>query len=285
MKEKISQTAKDAADFNRVWHGWGLEGMKMGIFDLFTQKEPDLYKMGHKRDVKGLIKALTYKGENYIGIHREAGKTLNWLSEEDESVIKLLIRALKNKDRSVRNAATETLCEIGDVRAVVPLIQALEDEPKYWDEHMYEEHANMYVPYRVAMFLGDIRDSRAIEPLIRALKYRVSSVRWEAAFALGKIGDLRAVEPLIQALEDVVENVRWKAAWALGKIGDVRAVEPLIQALKDRDEYVRKYAAQALGEIKDSRSVEPLIKALKDEDSNVRKAAQEALDKINAKKS
>ena len=109
-----------------------------------------------------------------------------------------------------------------------------------------------------------------IDGLIRALRHEDEEVRLEAAEALGEIGDSRAVEPLIQALKDEDDDVQWGAAEALGKMGE-RAVEPLIQALKDKN--VRSLATFALGEIGDSRAVEPLIQALKDEDEDFQEAA------------
>lgn len=39
-----------------------------------------------------------------------------------------------------------------------------------------------------------------------------------AAEAIGRMGDTRAVEPLKKALKDEIRNVRSKAAEALGKI-------------------------------------------------------------------
>jgi tetratricopeptide (TPR) repeat protein len=75
-----------------------------------------------------------------------------------------------------------------------------------------------------------IGDSRAVEPLIRALRDSDTIVGKSAADALGKIGDPRAVEPLIGALRDSAISVRESAVAALGTIGDP-AVEPLIKAL------------------------------------------------------
>jgi hypothetical protein len=57
------------------------------------------------------------------------------------------------------------------------------------------------------------------------------SIRRTSAYRLGEIGDSCAVEPLIKALADPNIMVRANAAEALGKIGDNRAVEPLIKAL------------------------------------------------------
>jgi len=74
-------------------------------------------------------------------------------------------------------------------------------------------------------------------------------VRKHAVEALGDIGDSRAVDPLIEALKYKNEYVRVDAAIALGKIGDNRAVEPLTNALRDKDSYVRSNAVEALEKI------------------------------------
>jgi HEAT repeat protein len=100
-----------------------------------------------------------------------------------------------------------------------------------------------------------------------------SSLRGWAASALGEIGDTRAVEPLIAALQDQVPVVREWAAQALGEIGDARAVEPLIAALQDEDPDVRKIAAGALGQIRDARAVEFLLAALEDKNQEMIAAA------------
>jgi len=106
--------------------------------------------------------------------------------------------------------------------------------------------------------------------------------RASAIEALGRIGDSRAVEPLIAALKDEDVNVRWPAARALGEIKDTRAIKPLIAALKDWHSNVRKAAAKALVKI-GTPAVELLIAALRDEDERVRQAAAEALDHLGWK--
>ena len=108
-------------------------------------------------------------------------------------------------------------------------------------------------------------------------------MRKAAAEALGQIGDTRAVEPLVAALKDPDDHwLRYYAAEALGQIGNTRAVELLVAALKDETTQVREAAAGALGKIVDTRThvVEPLIAALKHPYANVRKAAAEALEAL-----
>ena len=126
-------------------------------------------------------------------------------------------------------------------------------------------------------------------PLITALKDEDGDVRRAAAAALGELKDPRAVEPLISALKD--GDVRNTAARVLGEINPKwreteeakRKVPEFISDLKDKDVNVRLAAVWALRELKDPRAVEPLITALKDEEYMVRFWAAEALEEITGK--
>ena len=80
-------------------------------------------------------------------------------------------------------------------------------------------------------------------------------MRASAARALGQLRDSRAVEPLIAALGDPDRNVSTEAIEAVVHIGDRRAVEPLAHLAWDRyDQTVRvdaidERAVKALGRI------------------------------------
>jgi len=141
-------------------------------------------------------------------------------TEAMPTVIKLLTRALKDTDSSVRSSAAVALGKIGDEQAVKPLIEALKDE-------------NSSVRRSVAIALGEIGDTRAVAPLIEALGDE--EVQRDAGVALGKIGE-PAVNPLIAALKDEDLHVQLNAALVLEKIGGERAVE----ALKKHREGLRK---------------------------------------------
>ncbi len=154
---------------------------------------------------------------------------------------------MKDDSWSLRRGAAEALGEIGDKRAVEPLIQVLKNE-------------NRDVRRVAVNTLGKLGWKPDNEE--EKSWYYMASENWEYCVSLGKI----AVEPLIQALKD--RGVRKYAAEALGKIRDKQAVEPLIQALKDEDRDVRMSAADALGEIGDKIAIDALIKALSNEDSN-----------------
>lgn len=122
---------------------------------------------------------------------------------------------------------------------------------------------------RAAIRLGKWQYSRAVKPLITALKDKAWQVRLAAAEALGKMPDAQAVEPLIALLKDDdrvkygAAQVRYAAAQALGRIRDPRAVDPLIDSFKNGDKKMSDTAAEALGQIANPSAIEVLLDALK----------------------
>jgi diguanylate cyclase (GGDEF)-like protein len=141
------------------------------------------------------------------------------------------------------------------------------------------------VRVEAALALGEIRDKRAVKPLIQILESENKGSLIKAIEVLGRIKDEKAVEALIYALRSKSLEAQIKAAKALGEIRDKRAVEPLIQALRDKNEDLRLQAAKALGEIEEAKSVKPLIELLTDSDAAVRAQVAEALGKIGDKSS
>jgi len=89
-------------------------------------------------------------------------------------------------------------------------------------------------------------------------------VRRYLALSLGELRDARAVEPLVQALQDADVQTAIYAAWALGRIGDARAAPALVPLLEHEDPGLRKVAAYALGPLDDPASVAPLRGLLHD---------------------
>ncbi len=128
---------------------------------------------------------------------------------------------------------------------------------------------------------ADRETLKELEELIEKLKHKDIKTRCDAAKALGGLGDTRAVEPLIEALKDesyyevnrhaiipmkaIHFRVTRFAAEALGKIGDRRAVKPLIKVLKDDSWSVRMSTMLALGDIGDPAAIDPLLQAAKNQ--------------------
>ena len=96
----------------------------------------------------------------------------------------------------------------------------------------------------------ELRDERAIAPLLEMLNDVCPLVRVSVAYALGRNPSLSAVEPLIDLLaRDWNGYVRKGVVWALGNCGDRRAIEPLVHALKTDISAVRLWAASSLAQI------------------------------------
>ena len=175
--------------------------------------------------------------------------------------VEIQIDLLKEKDWFRRKEAATTLGEMGDERAVAPLITALRDDE--WNVREAAEDA-------LAMI-----GSPAVEPLIKAL--REYQTRRYVIKVLGRIKDERVLDPLFVQLRN--EEFKDDATAALVEVG-LPAVERLTAVLNDKDRNVRKHTVLALGAIGLPEAVDLLIEATQDEEWEVRMAAIAGLDQI-----
>jgi HEAT repeat protein len=149
----------------------------MGLF------KPNVKKLLTNRDVPGLTNALKH---NDWKVRRDAAAALGVL--RDPLAVEALLVTLNDADVEVSVAAAVALGQIGDERAVDPLIGALKGKP----------------PMRRAAIkaLGKIGDASAVEPLIAMLEPHHEPMCEDAAVALGEIGDQRAIPFLLAAIKD-----------------------------------------------------------------------------------
>ena len=85
---------------------------------------------------------------------------------------------------------------------------------------------------RAARILGHVGAAAAVEPLMLLLHARNDLLRIAAAAALGELRDRRALQPLVQAtLRDPAPQVRAHAAGAVARIEAEGAVDVLVAAL------------------------------------------------------
>jgi HEAT repeat protein len=103
----------------------------------------------------------------------------------DRSSVTLSARLLAGNQKSLREAAGQTLVKIG-APAVEPLTVAL-------------KHPGWDIRFNAARALGRIRDTRAVEALCEVLMDPSRMVRSSAAWALGEIGEERANASLEKA--------------------------------------------------------------------------------------
>jgi HEAT repeat protein len=209
------------------------------------------------------------------------------LEKMGERTVSILLKALREEDRLVREIAIWGLVEKRELAAVPSLLETT----------LHDEVADLR--HAAASGLGEIHDSTAIPGLLAALHDEEMIVRRATAWALGEIGDNRAVRGLLEALTD--REVKDVAVKALAKIGDSSAVPGLLQvlrsgkpnreiknaliklgnadavtglldALHDQVPEVRDAAAIILGKIGHT-AIRGLLQALVDQDENVRQAA------------
>lgn len=137
----------------------------------------------------------------------------------------------------------------------------------------------------IIWLLGELRERRAINPLIKELNSSYKIIQKEAASALKKIGE-PAVPRLIESLRESTETVRKLVEDVIIKIG-APATPHLINSLntnqdkdKDKDKGFRGVIIYLLGEIQDPSAIEVLIKTLKESNEAVRDKTEGALIKI-----
>jgi HEAT repeat protein len=200
-----------------------------------------LSKVHNSRAVEGLL-ALSDDGDP-----RVRGRALWALREAKDSpnALNALIAALKDSDDKVRSYAARALVELGDPRAVGPLVAAMKSEST--------------TTAASARALCKFRDRRAVDQLIEALNDENRMVKVCAATALGAVKNPKCVPALIAALKssdpswDTLEIsfLRDAVADALGKIGDLRAVDSLVALALDRGLPGHSSAVQALRRMND----------------------------------
>jgi HEAT repeat protein len=170
-------------------------------------------------DANGIVRAAAVEALGKIG---------NTLAVES------LCIALNKEDwESARQNIARVLGQMEDVRAVGPLIESLRGAKK---DELFPMSA--VVPEALTRI-----GKRGVELMIAALNDDDRGVRLHIATALGNIRDKRAIEPLLAVLQDDADShlrdpyVRLEAAMALEKFRDeevIQLVIPLVQEIEQR---------------------------------------------------
>ncbi len=134
-----------------------------------------------------------------------AASQLAALGPEGRPAAPLLIDCLADPDWLVRRQAAEALGLVGDVQAVAPLVETLENRDEDWS-----------VRAAAARSLGRLGDPQAINALVAALNDMNAHVRHMAVVALGQIGTPETAEPLAAAARSDSDGAtRFSAAQAI----------------------------------------------------------------------
>ncbi len=158
---------------------------------------------------------------------------------EDVRAIPYLIEFLTDPCPLIRVSAAYGLGRNPSIEAVEPLIRQLQQD---W---------NGYVRKGIVWALGNCRDRRTVNPLIKAMRTEIPAVRLWAASALAQMAEVdydalvKAVPPLIEGLRrDSIAAVRSNCAWAIGQLCRdlpsnvvyATAVDALIEAFAEDEE-------------------------------------------------
>jgi HEAT repeat protein len=213
--------------------------------------------------------------------------------------LKKLLRDINDEDASKRRSAAEALSD-GDEKCLYPLIKALKDENFGVQDAAMRSLMEIKGETTVYMVLPLLRENSflrntamiiiremgkiAIPLLYVLLNDRDDDIR---KFALDLIHDIQYCgypEKLVEMLSgDQNANVRAAAAKTIGNLNYKKAIPQLIKSLSD-EEWVCFSALEALTHLKDESSIDAIINLLNNPSGTIRFAAIEALGIIGSSK-
>ena len=210
----------------------------------------------------------------------------------DTRRLKKLLRDINSEDPSIRKKAAEALAE-GDERAIYPLIKALKDDnPGVQDAAMRsliqiggEVTAYMVLPLlredaltrNTAMLI--LKEIASLELISTLFNDKDDDVRKFSVDLISEIGDPEGCMYLSRLANDPNPNVRAAVVAAIGKLGCCELRDHLRVALKD-DEWVCFSALESIAMLKDTSFVEDLKELLSTGSETIRFAVIETLGQI-----
>ena len=160
-----------------------------------------------------------------------------------EQSLEVLRKYLKDNNPIVRNYVVQAIGMIGE-QAIPALFKALKDK----DNEVF---------YSAADAIGSIGNP-AVPHLTRLLAEGKADERCVAAWKLGEIKDIRAIQPLIDAIknENNNEDILSLSIWALGEISrkqknDKSIISTLYRASRTDNYEVKRHAYIALRKARD----------------------------------
>ncbi|NQT83782.1 HEAT repeat domain-containing protein [bacterium] len=247
-----------------------IQGLEDGTLELTGVVARILAKSGDRRSTEALIRTLKSgpQKSQHIAV---------WVLGElqDAAATQALVDALDHSSILLRNYACYALARVKDKQAVDELIKSLNDRstlrvdfrfvvarPLFYEAHFVNIREGIIgeslpIPHlsvrRNAIYaLGQIRDARALDPIIACLEDSQLHTRIAALYALGNFDSKKSYNALMSMVQ-AGQAERWLAVRMLGRTGDRKALQSLREiAKKDADEKVREAAEEAIKEILDS---------------------------------
>ncbi len=101
------------------------------------------------------------------------------------------------------------------------------------DEIMTDVHVDFTNPFLQNLYT--LQDKGLSDSLYRYFRHEDPTFRYQSVLAFASLKDSAAVDSIVKVLQDPVDEVRVAAAYALGQIGSARAEQPLIDAFDRYD--------------------------------------------------
>lgn len=205
-------------------------------------------------------------------------------SDKNRAVETLLSTTLYDDNSTIKGVSIRVLGELGDRRAVEPLIAMLDDPNRHIraitidalvalkDQRIISPLMNIlhtmlkeeshYLPdirtqCKIVQTLGDSSNKDVIPILLSALTHKEIAICVSAAEALGKLGDPQAIPPLNNLLRNGERKIRVAAANALRQLGDIREIH-------DLEKLVTQFEQQQAWERISTRPIDPATGMLTD---------------------
>jgi HEAT repeat protein len=194
-------------------------------------------------------------------LQRRAARVLGrWA---DDQVLAALVAALQSPHRGIREAATDTLIEVGDGRAVRLLVPVL--------------RSSIPSVRNSARLLLQRLAKAAPEILVELSRDQDARMRIFAANIMTESGDHDLAGPLLDLLADPDENVRDAAIAGLGRLGAPEAIRRLEEFSAEGSSWTRFSAIDALSQIPDLEAGRSLVRLLANAPAELQEPIVEAL--------
>ncbi len=234
-------------------------------------REQAYKKLEELKDVRAQDSLIRLLKDKSAEIRKRSAELLGILGNEKS--VNPLKEILDDKDSDVREAALSSYLKLEEV-TVSFLIKVLNEEK------------NDKIRLAALTELSKLKDPAAFDVLLKISndKRENYGIRFFAAEGLADLKDERAISPLIDQLQAEHWVIRNSALNTLKSLKAKIPTEILISLLHDESRLNREYSARLLGQQGDSKAIDSLIILLQDEkeDNKVRRAAAEALGELNA---
>ena len=238
-----------------------------------------LKSLSGSNDETSILLIIDAMGDSEWRVRQEAVAAMAKVEDKVMWVHRLIERIADNSNVGRRNAAAELFVQWGSL-SVPPLLAHL--------NQVNEDTQKVLIDV-----LGDIRDPRAISPLVNDILGKGSleeasvgfadNLRSAALEALGKIRPPEAVEKVIPFLNKSNPLLTFSAIKALELIGSPLAV-PYLNEISE-DKMFKRAALEALGVIADMNALRCLLEGFHSEFENIRRVALRALVRLERQQS